>query len=106
LRLTESQRGREGRTDRKFPEYRRLADEIGAKRFNIPAGQWNKMSSAEQWAANQKFLDRAIARGDEIILSNPVKKVSDVSGSLRKELDYLSEKGFKLNKDGTRMIRP
>jgi len=63
------------------------------------------MSSAEQWAANQKFLDRAIARGDDILLSNPVRNINDVTGSFRKELDYLIGRGFQLSADGTRMIR-
>lgn len=66
---------------------------------------WNKMSETERWAANQRFLDRLIARGDDIILSNPVKNINDVSGAFRKELDYLIGKGFKLSEDGTRMIR-
>jgi RHS repeat-associated protein len=88
-----------------YPNYLKLADEIGARRFNIPTEVWNKMNSAEQWAANQKFLDRAIARGDDIILSNPVKNINNISGSFRKELDYLGSKGFKLSEDGLRMVR-
>lgn len=49
------------------------------------------MSKAEQWAANQQFLERMIKRGDDIILSNPVKNLDDVSGAFRQELDYLIE---------------
>ncbi len=89
----------------KFPDYLKVADKLGARRFNVPGEVWNKMTKAEQWAANQKFLDRAIARGDEFVLSNPVKSISDVSGSLRKELEYLIERGYRLNKSGTRMIK-
>jgi len=89
----------------KFPDYLKLADELGAKRFNIPSDVWSKMNKAEQWEANQKFLDRMIARGDEIILSNPVKNINDVSGAFRNELDYLTGKGFRLSEDGTRMIK-
>ena len=63
------------------------------------------MSAAEQWAANQKFLDRAIARGDDILLSNPVRNINDVTGAFRQELDYLIIKGFQLSADGTRLIR-
>lgn len=63
------------------------------------------MSKAEQWTANQKFLDRMIARGDDIVLSNPVKNINDVSGAFRQELNYLIEKGFKLSSDGTKMVR-
>ncbi len=81
-----------------------LAEEIGAKRFNVPNEVWNEMTKAEQWTANQKFLDRMIKRGDDIILSNPVKNIDDVSGAFRQELDYLIDKGFRLSKDGSRMI--
>ena len=63
------------------------------------------LSQAFQWAANQKFLDRMIARGDEIILSNPVKNINDVSGTFRSELDYLIGKGLRLSQDGTRLIK-
>jgi hypothetical protein len=89
----------------KFPDYLKVADDLGARRFNVPAEVWNKMGKAEQWAANQKFLDRAIARGDDFILSNPVKSISDVSGSFRRELEYLIQRGFRLNESGTRMIK-
>jgi RHS repeat-associated protein len=89
----------------KFPDYVKLADSMAAKRFNIPTSVWNRMTSAEQWAANQKFLDRAIARGDDILLSNPVKNINSVTGAFRQELDYLAGKGFRLSPDGTRLIR-
>lgn len=89
----------------KYPEYLKLSDKLSANRFNIPTKIWNKMSKAERWQANVKFLDRAIARGDEIILSNPVKNIDDVSGTFRKELDYLIEQGYRLSEDGSRMIK-
>ncbi len=89
----------------KFPDYLKRSDELGAKRFNIPTSVWNRMSATEQWAANQKFLDRAIARGDDIVLSNPVRNINDVTGSFRRELDYLIGNGFRLSADGTRLIR-
>lgn len=83
----------------------KLADKLNAKRFNIPPEIWAKMTDAERWAANTKFLDRMIARGDEIILSN--------SGHLAKkgttffeEIQYLSSKGYKLSEDGLRMLPP
>lgn len=89
----------------KFPEYIKLADDIGAKRFSIPTSVWNRMSASDQWAANQKFLDRAISRGDEVRLSNRVGNVQDVNGAFRQELDYLIANGYRLSSDGTRMIR-
>jgi filamentous hemagglutinin len=66
---------------------------------------WEKMAPAEQWAANQKFLDRAIARGDEIILASPVGEAKPGSFFAR-ELEYLRWKGFTLGRDGSRMVPP
>jgi len=89
----------------KFPDYINLADDLGAKRFNIPSNVWARMTKAEQWIANRTFLDRMISRGDNIILSNPVMDISGVTGAFRQELDYLVEQGFRLSSDGTRMVR-
>jgi len=63
------------------------------------------MSKPEKWTANKKFLDRAIKRGDDIVLSNPVRNIDEVSGAFRQELEYLVEKGFRLSGDGARMIK-
>lgn len=89
----------------KFPDYLNLADDLGARRFNIPQDVWARMTKAEQWTANRKFLDRMIRRGDDIILSNPVKNVNEVTGAFRQELDYLIQQGFRLSDDGTRLLR-
>src|SRR5262249_27045011 len=89
----------------KMPNYLKVDEQLGAKRFFIPWRVWEKMSPAERWAANQKFLDRAIARGGDIMLDKPIKDISSVSGELRKELNYLGERGFELSRDGSRMIR-
>jgi hypothetical protein len=63
------------------------------------------MKPAEQWIANQKFLDRAIARGDTFVLSQVVKEINEVSGGLRQELDHLIKQGYHLSEDGQRMVR-
>jgi len=89
----------------KYPDYINLAEELGAKRFNIPTNVWNKMTPAQQWGANQKFLDRMIMRGDKVILSNPVLDINKVSGAFRQELDYLIGKGYRLNSTGTQLIK-
>jgi RHS repeat-associated protein len=90
----------------KYPYYINYARDLSAKRFSIPKDVWSKMSKAEQWEANKKFLDRMVARGDEIVLANIVTDLEEVTGSFRKELDYLIEHhGFKLNKEGTRLVR-
>jgi hypothetical protein len=89
----------------KYPDYINLSSELGAKRFNIPTNIWNKMTSADQWAANVKFLDRMIVRGDKIVLSNRVMDINKVSGAFRQELDYLISKGYRLSSDGLQMIK-
>jgi RHS repeat-associated protein len=85
------------------PEYVTLADEIGARRFNIPTEVWEKMGDAERWAANQKFLDRMINRGDEIILATPGDKARRGS-FFHREMEYLKNKGYKLSEDKMKLI--
>lgn len=87
------------------PHYLNLADELGARRFNIPPHIWEKMTPAQRWAANTKFLDRMIARGDQIILSNS-GHAAQRGTSFFKEIQYLLGKGYKLSDDGLRMIPP
>jgi hypothetical protein len=88
-----------------FPEYTRLAGELGARRFSVPTSVWNKMTDAQRWVANQRFLDRMIRRGDDILLATPLEKVRPGS-YFQRELDYLFGKGYRLSPDGTRFIRP
>ncbi|MFM6603607.1 MAG: RHS repeat domain-containing protein, partial [Dolichospermum sp.] len=88
-----------------YPEYKHLADSLDARNFNIPENIWNKMSDAERWTANQKFLDRTISKGDEIILATPLDKVRPGS-YYAKELEYLASKGYKPSADGTKLIPP
>ena len=86
-----------------YPEYAKMADDFGHRRFDIPKGAWDKMTDAQRWEANQKFLDRTISRGDDIILSTPLDKVKPESFFAR-ELEYLSGKGYRPSADGTRLI--
>jgi RHS repeat-associated protein len=55
----------------KYPEYKQVGEETGSRIFDVPSDAWNAMTTEEQWAANQRFLDRAIARGSEIRLATP-----------------------------------
>jgi RHS repeat-associated protein len=87
-----------------YPEYVQLANDLRARRFNIPEQVWNKMSEAERWGANKKFLDRLIARGEEIILATPLSKLRPGSYFAR-ELEYLASKGFRPNVEGSKLIR-
>jgi hypothetical protein len=87
------------------PNFQRVAEHLGAKSLNIPQHIYDKMTLAQQWAANQKFLDRAIARGGDFLFDKPIKDINSVTGGLAKELNYLSEKGFKLSSDGWSMTK-
>ncbi|ANH82638.1 hypothetical protein A8C56_18140 [Niabella ginsenosidivorans] len=87
-----------------YPEYVKLAESIGARRFQIPTSVWNKMSAAEQWTANTKFLDRMILRGDNIRLATPLNQVKPGS-FFQKELNYLFDKGYKVSSDGLWLVK-
>jgi len=84
-----------------FPEYLSLAAEIGAEVFNIPKDTWDRLDDAARWTANQKFLDDAIARDDEIVLSTTRVK----RGSwFERELRYLASKGYSRTRTGERTV--
>lgn len=87
-----------------YPEYIEKSKELGTKPYSIPDNVWNKMTKEEQWAANQKFLDRAIAKDAEFVLATPLDKVRPGS-YLQKEIEYLLSHGYKLSTDGTKLIK-
>jgi hypothetical protein len=87
------------------PNFQRVAEHLGVKSLNIPQHIYDKMTPAQQWAANQKMLDRAIARGGDFLFDKPIKDINSITGGLRQELNYLSEKGFKLSLDGWSMTK-
>ena len=86
-------------------DYVRRADELGARKFDIPEAVWDRMTDAERWAANRKFLDRAIRRGDEFELATPLDKVKPGS-YLEREIGYLVEKGYRVSPDGSKLLPP
>jgi RHS repeat-associated protein len=86
-----------------YPEYVDTAKSLGARYFNIPMRVWERMSPAEQWGANKKFLDRMIAGGDDIVLATPITRVRSGS-AYSKELEYLRSRGYTLSADGSRML--
>ena len=51
------------------------------------------MTEEEQWAANQEFLDEAIARGDTFQLSSPPEDAQPGTGYY-KEIEYLLNNGY------------
>ncbi len=87
-----------------YPEYVKLAGQLDAKIFTIPTKYWNAMSKAEQWIANQKFLDRMIARGDWIRLATPIENVK-VGSYFERELQYLFGEGYQVSPNGKWLIK-
>jgi RHS repeat-associated protein len=82
-----------------FPEYLEAGLRAGARVFNVPPAIWNKMDDVARWAANQKFLDRAIQRGATLLLATDPRKIK--AGSfLEREVKYLKSLGYELVKDG------
>ena len=75
----------------RYPAYLNLSEDLGVKPFTIPGDVWNKMSKEEQWAANQKFLDRAIEKNSVFVLASPLKNAGTYYA---KEIEYLVGKGY------------
>jgi Flp pilus assembly pilin Flp len=90
----------------KYPAYLEEANRVGGRTFNIPDDVWARMSDAERWAANQKFLDRAIARGSEIRLASSPLDPRNMTGYFAMEIEYLLKRGYTISPDGTHMIPP
>jgi len=85
------------------PSYTELADSLGARYFQVPDDAWDRMSEAQRYEANFTFIDRAIARGDEIVLSTPAGLAAP--GSIfEAELEYLGSQGYIISPDGRRAI--
>jgi hypothetical protein len=63
------------------------------------------MSPAEKWAANTRFLDRLIARGDEVYLATKAS-LAPAGTYFYREIQYLRDRGYSLAADGWRMLPP
>lgn len=85
--------------------YVSVAKTLGARYFNAPTKVWDAMTPAQQWAANAKFLDRLIARGDTVILATQAS-AARAGSFFARELEYLSARGYTLAEDGMRMLPP
>lgn len=85
-----------------YPEYLALAQKLGSRSFNVPRDIRAKMSAAERWAANQRFLDRIVARGDDVVMSTYLGNVRPGS-TLERELQYLIGRGYQVLDDGWRL---
>ncbi len=88
-----------------YPEYVDVAKATGGRTFQVPTKVWDSMSPTEQWAANQKFLDRAIARGSNIQLATPANAAREGS-YFERELQYMQSQGYTVSPDGMSLIAP
>jgi RHS repeat-associated protein len=73
-------------------DYIGLAQSRGASYFDI-GDAWNGLTPAQQWAANQRVLDAAIANGDRIILATARTNIRYPS-ALADEIQYLTGRGY------------
>ncbi|MGH3496014.1 MAG: hypothetical protein ACRDP1_00920 [Nocardioidaceae bacterium] len=88
-----------------YPEYVDLAKATGGRTFQVPTKVWDSMSETEQWAANQKFLDRAIARGSNVQLATPANAAHEGS-FFERELQYMQSRGYSVGPDGSSLLAP
>lgn len=86
-----------------FPEYIELGERLGSRLFSVPTHVWDAMSPAEQWAANQRFLDRGIRAGAEFIMATKREAIR-LGSALEKEVSYLLQNGYQWAHDGSRLI--
>jgi len=85
------------------PDYVQKARELGATYFLMDSAAWDALVATDKklaWGVNQKFLDDAIARGDEFILATELERRPSF---FEDELRYLLEHGYELV--GDRMVR-
>jgi RHS repeat-associated protein len=88
-----------------FPGYVVLAERLGARYFSIPTQIWQRMTPAQQWGANVRFLERQIDRGTVFRLSTPANQAR--AGSyFEREIAYLRSRGYSLSRDGQTLSRP
>ena len=88
----------------RFPKYTQVAEDLAAKRFSVPKEIWSAMTKEEKWVANQKFLDRAIARGDEFLLASPASAAEEGTVFARELEHILSTKKYAFNPQGTALV--
>jgi hypothetical protein len=88
----------------RWPLNKQVAEAIGGKYLNIPTATWERLNESGRWALNQKWLDKAIARGDTFILAS---KWADAGTSYYfKELQYLFSKGYTISVYQNYLIPP
>lgn len=87
-----------------WPTYLTTAEKMKGQALNMPPEVWEKMSQAERWAANKRFLDKAIYRGDQFFLATD-PFFAEPASWYAKELQYLLANGYVLNDAGNKLIK-
>jgi RHS repeat-associated protein len=83
-----------------YPQYVDTARAIGGKAFSVPQRIWEAMSPEQQWAANQRFLDRGIAAGDSfLVVTGPRMGAGTV-----REINYLRSQGYEWTSNGLGLV--
>lgn len=90
----------------KTGKYEAFGKRIGANIFEIKPALWKMLTQEEWWIINKEFLDKAVLRGDRIVLSQKVTDINKVNGFLKRELDYLiNEKNYRLSANGRELLK-
>ncbi|HPQ46693.1 MAG TPA: RHS repeat-associated core domain-containing protein [Clostridia bacterium] len=84
--------------------YLDLADDINARVFNVSEGTWNSMTTAEQWAMNERFLNESIEMGHDFILATNAYNTG-ANSFFEAEINYLLNNGYKIVDEGWRLIK-
>ena len=82
----------------RYPALVNTANDLRANYLNFVEGSWDKLTDAQRWAVNQRFLDNAIARGDTFKLASLLKQ-AEPGTYFRRELDYLFSLGYEVMED-------
>ncbi len=89
----------------RYPGYIENAQSAGASFFSL-SKLGNLLPRSLVWQLNKRFLDRAVARGDQIVLARPFNPVNDAGTWLADEIAYLSSRYGYILSDGITMVPP
>ncbi len=76
-----------------FPAYIELAASIAARAFIIPPEIYDRLTPAERWEANRRFIDTAIVDGSRIVLATSPTAIRPGS-VFEQEMAYMIALGF------------
>ena len=84
------------------PSYQIVGEARGAAYLDVPANTYSRLRGM-QWPVNRAFLDGAVARGDDFVLST---HPGSAGPNFQRELVYLREQyGLVPSTSGTRLVR-